>query len=431
MNGIEAYNGDLGQISLAIQRYDKIQSAIIEAAALPSNKWRQYIANCASDFIGQNEGEWLRSTTHRSDIDCLLTEGTAWLDAPSIRYLDDCCKGPPNFLSTMHGQNIIGYSSDIILARDRCAAVATSRIPVIIVGETGTGKGMIARTIHSGQGKKLRTFYKISADNISTGTVSSQLFGHVKGAFTDARSNRQGLLRSAYECSGTLFLDDLPDFPLEVQAQLLQAFEEGQFYPLGSDLPVSIGGRLDARLQVCASSHSGDALASIRPDLYFRLAGGIIRVPPLRERPFDILLLADYFLHRNSGVTGGRPSRTHVLAPNICRQLLRYDWPGNVRQLEMILLRALLLGNEKLSADALLEAIALESLRDNRVQEANVGSMAPMTGGRGRILNADEAKRRQIIAVWQMEMGNVSATARRINVSRKTVQRALTMEGLR
>ena len=213
--------------------------------------------------------------------------------------------------------------------------VAPKRCPLLIIGESGTGKELVARAIHTFSPWKDRPFVPVDCGALTPSLIESELFGHVRGAFTGATHDRQGLFRSAGD--GTLFLDEIGELPLELQAKLLRVLQESEFRAVGSD------SRTPLRARVVAATNR-DLEAAIkdktfRGDLYYRLNVVTVRIPPLRRRQEDIAPLARFFVARHD-----EPEvRVTGISPEATARLTAYDWPGNVRELENCIRRALAL----------------------------------------------------------------------------------------
>jgi formate hydrogenlyase transcriptional activator len=235
-------------------------------------------------------------------------------------------------------QGIVGQSRALREVLRLIDMVAPSDSTVLLLGETGTGKELIARAIHDRSRRKDRTFVKLNCAAIPTGLLESEIFGHERGAFTGAVSQRFGRLEVADQ--GSLFLDEIGDIPLELQPKLLRVLQEHEFERLGSTRTK----RVDVR--VVAATHrdlEGMILQGrFRSDLYYRLNVFPIRIPPLRERPEDIPSLVWHFVSQ----AASRMNKTiESVAAETMDGLMRYSWPGNVRQLENILERAVILNS--------------------------------------------------------------------------------------
>ena len=239
-------------------------------------------------------------------------------------------------------EGIIGQSSALRQVLQLVETVATSDSTVLLLGETGTGKELIARAIHDRSRRKDRTLIKLNCAAIPTGLLESELFGHERGAFTGAITQKIGRLELADQ--GTLFLDEVGDIPLEVQPKLLRALQEREFERLGSTRTKSV----DVRM-VAATNRDLEKMVSekqFRSDLYYRLNVIPIRIPPLRERPEDIPLLVRYFAQKYAR---RMQKKIESISAVSMRKLARWHWPGNVRELENLVERAVVLGRgEKL-----------------------------------------------------------------------------------
>jgi DNA-binding NtrC family response regulator len=237
-----------------------------------------------------------------------------------------------------------GTDRPLVVGRDRkmieifklVGQVAGSRTSVIIRGESGTGKELIARAIHASSPYAEEPFVPVNCTALPGELLESELFGHVRGSFTGATADREG--RFAAAGKGTIFLDEIGDTPLVLQAKLLRVLQEHEYYPVGSDRPE----RMEARV-ISATHRDLERMVdeqSFRQDLYYRLRVLEIPVPPLRERPEDVELLADHLLRKACEATG---RSVPALSPEALLALRAHDWPGNVRELENALIRATLL----------------------------------------------------------------------------------------
>jgi two-component system response regulator AtoC len=300
-------------------------------------------------------------------------------------------------------------------------AVSQSRAPVLLMGETGTGKELVARTIHENSPDADEPFIAVNCAAVPEGLLESELFGHVKGSFTDASADRRGRFELARR--GTLFLDEIGDTSLSFQAKLLRVLQEREFYPVGSE----VARRTEAR--VIAATHRPleqmVAKGTFREDLYFRLQVIEIRVPPLRERRSDIPLLVRSILAR----TAEDLARPMPLVPhNVMMELIGRDWPGNVRELENVLTRAAVLCRG-------------QSLT---IQDVGVGvpangfSAGPSTDDDDERagwedsadLSLDSMEKHHVLKALQATGGNKSAAARILNVSRPRLDRIIDRHGL-
>src|SRR5262250_2255647 len=238
--------------------------------------------------------------------------------------------GQPDF------ENIVGTSAALKGVLHQVEVVAPTESTVLILGETGTGKELIARAIHTISSRSNRPFVKLNCAAIPSGLLESELFGHEKGAFTGAVGQRIGRFELAN--SGTLFLDEVGDIPLELQSKLLRVLQEQEFERLGSTRTL----RVDVRL-VAATNRNLEQMVSdkqFRADLYFRLNVFPTRIPPLRQRREDIPLLVRYFTDKYARRMG---KRIDTIPAGVLRKLMGWHWPGNVRELENVVERAVIL----------------------------------------------------------------------------------------
>src|ERR1700678_2832202 len=269
-------------------------------------------------------------------------------------YLEEEIRGEIDF------EGIVGQSSALRHVLDLVETVAPSDSTVLLLGETGTGKELIARAVHDRSRRKDRTFVKLNCAAIPTGLLESELFGHERGAFTGAITQKTGRLELADQ--GTLFLDEVGDIPLEVQPKLLRALQEREFERLGSTRTKKV----DVRMVAATNRDLRKMVAEkqFRSDLYYRLNVIPIRIPPLRERPEDIPLLVRYFAQKYARRT---QKRIESISAASMRNLARWHWPGNVRELENLVERAVVLSRgEKLE-------ILVPELADGSMNTAAAG----------------------------------------------------------
>lgn len=242
--------------------------------------------------------------------------------------------------------DMIGTSDAMRNVLDRVLKVADSNATVLIQGETGTGKELIARAIHRYSDRADGPFLAVNCGALPEHLLESELFGHVKGAFTGAVNDKLGLFRSA--SNGTIFLDEIGELPPSLQVKLLRALQERDVTPVGAAIPI----RFNARVLAATNKKLEDELAAgrFRKDLYYRLNVVEIDVPPLRERRDDIPLLARHFAQRS---TIRKDGSDVVISPAAISALMNYDWPGNIRELENVIEHSLILNGSEISRDAL------------------------------------------------------------------------------
>jgi formate hydrogenlyase transcriptional activator len=245
-------------------------------------------------------------------------------------YLEDEIRSEYNF------DEIIGESPALKQVLEQVRTVAPTDSTVLILGETGTGKELIARAIHDLSGRRDRTLVKLNCAAIPTGLLESEVFGHEKGAFTGAIAQKIGRLELANK--GTFFLDEVGDISLELQPKLLRALQEQEFERLGATRTIHV----DVRLVVATNRNLEQMVAdrSFRQDLFYRLNVFPVKVPPLRERGGDVPLLVHYFVNKHAQRMGRHIER---IPADTMRTLSRWHWPGNVRELENIIERAVIL----------------------------------------------------------------------------------------
>jgi formate hydrogenlyase transcriptional activator len=247
-------------------------------------------------------------------------------------YLQEEIRTEHNF------EEIVGDSPTLLALLRRVDQVAPTDSTVLIYGETGTGKELIARAIHNRSNRKDRPLVKVNCSAISAGLVESELFGHVKGAFTGAFERRIGRFELAD--GGTIFLDEVGELPLDTQVKLLRVLQEREFEPVGSNRSVHV----DVRI-ICATNRNLEEsikAGTFRSDLYYRLNVFPLEVPPLRERRSDIDQLARFFVSRYARNLG---KKLTGISPAATQKLLSYSWPGNIRELQNLIERALILCN--------------------------------------------------------------------------------------
>jgi len=305
---------------------------------------------------------------------------------------------------------VVGQSAVIRETLSLAHRVAPTQSTVLVQGETGTGKELIARTIHNSS-QRSGGFVAINCGTIAPELFESELFGHVKGAFTGAMQSRDGLLLHADK--GTLFLDEVSELPTSMQAKLLRVLEERVVRPVGSEREVPVDIRVVAATNKNLSELSGSG--AFRQDLYFRLNVMLIQVPPLRHRLEDVELLADHFMQRLSSEMRLAPLE---LMHTDWQRLKAYHWPGNVRELRNVIERTLLLG--RLPPNGFDRSMALP----------DQGSIAPPAADASSDVqfypldwSLAQVERAHIEAVLQSVNHNKSAAARLLGVSRKTLER--------
>jgi formate hydrogenlyase transcriptional activator len=326
-------------------------------------------------------------------------------------YLEDEIRSELKF------EEIVGKSEALRRVLKEVETVAPTDSTVLIYGETGTGKELIARAVHNLSSRQSNGFVKLNCAAIPTGLLESELFGHERGAFTGAISQRIGRFELAHR--GTMFLDEIGEVPLELQPKLLRVLQEREFERLGSTRTL----RTDARL-IAATNRDLETLVSeqkFRSDLYYRLNVFPVRVPALRERPEDIPLLVRHFVQQFS-----RSIRKTIdtIPSDTMSTLTKYLWPGNIRELQNVIERAVILTRGPV----------LNVPSDDLRAPTNVSQPASAPGTRSMRAVLDETERQQIVAALEQSNWTVAGTngaAARLGIKRSTLQSRMQKLGIR
>jgi len=337
-------------------------------------------------------------------------------------------------LETVTPSQIIGNSLSLKAMLSEINTVAPSKLSVLITGETGVGKELVAKSIHHHSDRKNKPLVQINCAALPENIVESELFGHVKGAFTGATSGRSGRFELAD--GGTLFLDEVGELPLAAQAKLLRALQNGEIQRVGSDKIIVVDVRIvaatnrDLQLEVKEGR--------FRADLYHRLSVYPLLVPPLRERANDYLLLSGFFLEKSQHQLGVSKLR---LQQSAIDQLSHYDWPGNVRELEHLLSRAALRAISDQGRQAKIISIASEHLNLQLTHDrpathpVDIDAMPEAQTSQGiselGLRDAtDNYQRLAINAVLEQEHGNLAAVARVLKLGRSNLIRTMRRLGI-
>lgn len=294
----------------------------------------------------------------------------------------------------------IGVSDTIAALREQVERIVSTDRPILILGETGTGKSVLAAWLHKNGPRADEAFVDLNCAGLSRDFVETELFGHEKGAFTGAGAAKTGLLEVAHR--GVLFLDEIGDVDMQVQPKLLKVLEEKKFRRLGE-----VRDRT-SDVQLIAATHQ-DLHESIREkrfrsDLYFRISTIPLMIPPLRNRPADIPLLADFFVHRY-GAEMGSPGIE--IEPAAMKHLQGYKWPGNVRELKNVIERAILLSDRR--------TVTVRDLRFDSTEVSGATSSTPTN------MTLEEMERWYVEQVLREENGHVDSTARRLAIPRSSL----------
>jgi two-component system NtrC family response regulator/two-component system response regulator AtoC len=317
-----------------------------------------------------------------------------------------------------HFQNIVTRDERLLKTLELLETVGDSGATILITGETGTGKELVARSVHFNGNRKNRPFVKVNCSAIPEGLLESELFGHEKGAFTHATSRRIGKFEHAN--GGTVFLDEVADIPKSIQVKLLRVLEQKEFERVGSNETIHVN------VRVIAATNCDPAKAVVdgrlREDLYHRLNVIPVRLPPLRERKGDIPLLVDHFLDRLNrarkadSVRGRNADRKdQTLSPETLKILAAYEWPGNVREMENLL--------ERLSIVVKAPVLRPSDLPEHMKKTAVSGDGASST------LALAEIERDHILRVFRSCRGNILKAAQTLGIDRSTLARRLRRYG--
>ncbi len=310
-------------------------------------------------------------------------------------------------------ENIIGQSPQILKILESIRRLAVSDLPVLILGESGSGKELLANAIHQNSHRNEKRFVPINCAGLSETLLEDELFGHVKGAYTGAATDRPG--RFEHADGGTLFLDEVGDMPLAMQAKLLRVLEDGEVIRVGSNEPQKVNVRI-------VSATNSDLAArvkakSFREDLYFRITGATIEIPPLRQRREDIPLLIDHFIRRANKTHG---TKIKSLAADARRVLMSHPWPGNIRQLRNTIENMVVLseGDKLTVADLPAEIHRPPDELSNKPLDQLAG------------ISIEEAEKQLIANTLKMVDGNREQAASMLGIGERTLYRKIKEYGL-
>jgi two-component system response regulator HydG len=312
-----------------------------------------------------------------------------------------------------HYGRLIGASPQIRQLYEQIARVADSDISVLIVGESGTGKELAARTIHEQSRRRTGAFVGINCASLPAPLLESELFGHVRGAFTDAREERKGLFLQAD--NGTILFDDVIDFPLSLQPKVLRVIQERMLRPVGSDAEIPFNARIVATANRDLESEVEEG--RFREDLFYRINVVQLEMPPLRSRGADILLLAQHFLEHFRDANGKEVAE---ISDAVAERLLAYNWPGNVRELRNAMERAVALTRY----DSIRIEDLPEKIKAYKTTQFSFGGPDP-----AELPSLEAIERQYILHVMATTRGNRSEAAKRLGLDRKTLYRKLISYG--
>lgn len=344
------------------------------------------------------------------------------LDAFAVAYLSGILDGSLTSSVLADDATFHGFSPSVAKIRANVPTYAKSWLPLLIVGPRGSGKGQLMRTIEATRTGSPSIPMTINLATVAENLAESELFGHVRGAFTGAENARSGIIKTAHETKSALYLDDVAECPEAVQVKLLTCFDDGLFRPVGSDRVVSIG-RGRARKFRLYSASQPQALPRLRPDLRDRLSGRIAIIPPLKERGLDVLLLADVALR----ILSEDAAAERRFSSTAQRLLLQTEWPGNVRQLFNVVGRALALATSADDAPVVQRHVLETSLSEEqwltKMHEGRESASRHSPDASPRFPTLAEATARHVQNALEQTGGNVAQAARILDIHRTTVHR--------
>ncbi len=312
-------------------------------------------------------------------------------------------------------EGIVGSSPTMRQVLTLAKQFAPTNTPVLVIGESGTGKELVAQAIHNNSKRAKARFVPLNCAGLSENLLEDELFGHVRGAFTNAEKEREG--RFEYADGGTLFLDEVGDMPVAMQAKLLRVLESGEVVRIGSNEPRHVNVRLIAATN--RDLNEAVKTGKFREDLYFRIKGIELRIPPLRDRREDVPLLAQHFANRIAQQLG-KP------APQIGEDaqlaLMRFDWPGNVRQMMNVVQNAVVMAADKIEP---------RHLPPEVLQSAGVATEQMETTGVPAGLSLDQIEKQAIRNALRVCQGNREVAAKMLGIGERTLYRKLKEYGLK
>jgi len=304
--------------------------------------------------------------------------------------------------------DIIVASPVMVRILETIRRVAAADLPVLLLGESGTGKDLLANAIHTHSRRSTQRLVTINCAGLSETLLEDELFGHVKGAYTGATTDRPG--RFEHAAGGTLFLDEIGDMPMAMQSKLLRVLENGEIVRVGANEPIRVNVRIVSATHADLAQRVDDR--QFRKDLYFRIKGVTVKVPPLRERREDIPLLIEHFITQANETQG---TKIKGIATDAQRLLMTYPWPGNIRQLRQVIDgMAVMAAGEKLTVDDLPEEILRRPGQDATSQ---LGQLAG--------ISLEEAEKELIRNTLKMVGGNREQAANILGIGQRTLYRKI------
>ncbi len=369
-------------------------------------------ARIAVECLKKGAYDYLVKPISREDLLLTITHA---LERKRLLDILDMVKreAPPKLSHSEAFKPIITGSSRVLRILKEAELHAVSNVPVLITGESGTGKELLANAIHAASPRSKYPFIPINMASLTGNLFDAEFFGHTKGAFTGAEKDRLGYLE--HTDHGTLFLDEISNLPLELQGKLLRVLQEGEFIKLGTNSPQKV----DVRF-IAASNTDLDRLmvkGKFRKDLYYRLKGAWVHLPPLRERQGDIPLLINRFLDEFSAVIGSWDIEEEARL-----LLMNYDYPGNIRELKSIIRSAMNLAQDK--------SISINLLPHHLRRLKPRPILKPWQGAGPNLLLA-EAEKTHVLGVYKELNRNKTQTAKLLGIGLNTLRRKLESYGVR
>jgi two-component system response regulator AtoC len=325
------------------------------------------------------------------------------MPSPRSNELDELRELPPV-------EMIFGQSPLMAAAREKLERVAETAVPVLIQGESGTGKEIFAKLIHNYSNRSKSAWVKVACPAIPHSLIESELFGYEKGAFTGAYATKRGRVELAQ--MGTLFLDEIGDLDLSVQAKLLQMLQDGSFMRVGGQESRTVNLRLVSAASQDLRQQTENG--SFRLDFFFRINAVTIELPPLRKRTCDLPMLIDFFLERHAKLFHRVPK---PLSRETMRLMQRYDWPGNIRQLENMIRSYILIGNEEALATELVPMLPSHPAR----LKTEIDLSSPVSLKEITKAATQDLERQIILKVLEVNGWNRRKTAKWLNISYRSL----------
>jgi two-component system response regulator AtoC len=305
---------------------------------------------------------------------------------------------------------VFGQTSRMAIAREKLERVAETAVPVLLQGESGTGKEIFAKLLHAHSDRAMAAWVKVACPSIPHSLIESELFGYEKGAFTGAYATKRGRVEQAHQ--GTLFLDEVGDLEMSVQAKLLQMLQDGSFTRVGGQESRRVNTRLVSAASEDLKKQAEEG--SFRVDFLFRINAVTIDLPPLRQRTEDLPVLIDFFLDRHSKTFRRNPK---PLSRDLRRLMQRYDWPGNIRQLENMIRSYILIGSEEALAADLLPSSPVSSAKLN----TEIDLSSPISLKEITKTATQDLERQIILKVLEANGWSRRKTAKWLNISYRSL----------